>query len=115
MRSGHIVLKRNYRKPWGEIDIVARALDGTLVFFEVKTLQRKDQQSLLPEDNLTAAKLKKLRRVCEEFTLKNPDLVNEKKGWRIDLIAIEASDAALAANDLTALEDSCEIRQYGNI
>ncbi len=43
---------------------------------------------LVPEDNLTGAKLKKLSRTCELFVGKNPELVNEKKGWRIDLVAI---------------------------
>ncbi len=35
-RSGLAVVHRNYRVRGGEIDIVARARDGTLVFVEVR-------------------------------------------------------------------------------
>ncbi len=88
VNKGYKILQRNYRKPWGEIDIIGRAKDGTLVFFEVKALADEGGAGLAPEDNVTAAKLVKLRRVCAAFVAKNPDLVNEKKGWRIDLVAI---------------------------
>ena len=37
--KGYWVIERNFRRPWGELDIVARQKDGTLVFVEVKALQ----------------------------------------------------------------------------
>jgi putative endonuclease len=76
VNNGYKILQRNYRKPWGEIDIIGKAKDGTLVFFEVKALAGIDGAGLVPEDNVTAAKLIKLRRTCQAFVAKNPDLVN---------------------------------------
>ncbi len=35
-RRGFDILTRNYHTPYGELDLVARAPDGTLVFAEVK-------------------------------------------------------------------------------
>lgn len=35
IKNGHIILKRNYRNPYGEIDIISR-IDNTLVFTECK-------------------------------------------------------------------------------
>ena len=86
--KGYRVLSRNYRKPWGEIDIVAQARDSTLVFVEVKTLKQSSEDSLAPEDHLNASKLKKFRKICQTFVSHNPDLLNERRGWRMDLVAI---------------------------
>ena len=83
------ILKRNYRQPWGEIDIVSRAPDNTLVFVEVKTINNPSEKSLMPEDEASSSKIKKLKRTCEQFVSKFEDLLDEKRGWRIDLVAIE--------------------------
>lgn len=99
------VLERNYRKPWGEIDIIARAPDKTLVFIEVKTVASHNVNNLLitPEDQLTAAKLKKLGRTASLYANNFKSLVNENAGWRIDLLA------------LTILEKNCLVKHYQNI
>ena len=81
------VLGRNYREKWDEIDIIARAPDETLVFVEAKTFGAESGIGLVPEDNMTVAKLKKLRRACEAFAGKRQGLINERRGWRIDLLA----------------------------
>ena len=85
--NGYKVLARNYRRKWGEIDIVAKYKDGTLVFFEVKTMLDKPG-GLKPEDQATFSKLSKVKRACEEFTGSHPELIDLKKGWRIDLLAL---------------------------
>lgn len=98
------MLMRNYRKPWGEIDVVAKSPDGTIVFVEVKTMKDMGPEHLTPEDNLSGAKFKKLARTCQMFAAKHEELVSENKGWRIDLIAITV-DAGLSPS----------IRHYENI
>ena len=98
------IIERNYWKPWGEIDVIAKAPDGTLVFIEVKTLEhRSDNLELEPEDNLTAAKLKKLQRTCQQYVLQKQKLIKEGRGWRIDLVA------------LTITNKDCIVRHYENI
>jgi putative endonuclease len=100
-RKGYLVLSRNYRKPWGEIDIIARHPNKTLVFAEVKTMC---EGRLTPEDQMTRAKVGKLRRICAMFANAQPELLREKRGWQIDLVAI------------TLLDDGGEdIRHYENV
>ncbi|MBI3589235.1 MAG: YraN family protein [Candidatus Liptonbacteria bacterium] len=95
--QGYKIITRNYRKKWGEIDIIARDKDKTLVFAEVKTLISKNKEirqsennieELKPEDNLTKSKLLKLEKTCSSFANRNPNLISEERGWRIDLITI---------------------------
>ena len=84
--NGYHILARNFRVPFGEIDIIARDPDGTLVIVEVKTLARTS--SIHPEDNLTRSKFTKLSRVALFYANTNPILVSPDHGFRIDLIAI---------------------------
>ncbi|MEK7077910.1 MAG: YraN family protein [Patescibacteria group bacterium] len=109
-KRGYKVIERNFKRKWGEIDIVCskkesvinllsstwnnvmggikNVLRGTsnkkLVFVEVKTL--KNNQFLKPEDNLTANKQRKLIRTCQLYiSEKNIDPDIE---WRIDAVLI---------------------------
>jgi putative endonuclease len=99
---GWTILARNVRSQFGEIDIITKHPNQTLVFVEVKTLQ--DKIWLSPEDNATQAKLRKLRRTCLFFANKNPQLINSR-GWRIDLLAVI----------LTGYNENCIVRHYENI
>lgn len=108
--KGYRILKRNYWKPWGEIDIIAVAKTNTLVFVEVKTLKENSSAGLLPEDNLTESKLRKLQRICRGFVADNPNLVREDRGWQIDLVAVKIP----VGIDNPALKN-CDIRHYENI
>ena len=90
---GYKVIERNFWKPWGELDVVALAPDKTLVFVEVKTLnndltEASSSDVIQPEENLTKAKLKKLQRTARIYANSHLELVNDDRGWRIDLIAI---------------------------
>ena len=87
------IIERNYRKPWGEIDIIAIAPDKTLIFVEVKALRKTNNFNLKPEDQLTRAKLKKLSRTASIYANNNQKLIKETEGWRIDLIAISLKNA----------------------
>ena len=88
--KGYKIIERNYWKPWGELDIVAKDPENILVFVEVKTMRQNNPAiaELQPEDNLTKAKLKKLQKTAQMFAGQFPDLVDDDKGWRIDLVAI---------------------------
>lgn len=99
------ILGRNYRQKFGEIDIVARGPDRTLVFIEVKTLLIKSGARFLPEDNFTPQKYVKVKRICEFFAAIRDELIDEEKGWRLDLIAVEFFEE----------DEGCIIRHYENV
>lgn len=79
------IIERNVRKPWGELDIIAKAPDKTLVFVEVKTMSGG---ALRPEDQMSAAKMKKFSRTASLYAGHYKELVNDKRGWRLDVIAL---------------------------
>ncbi len=108
--KGYRILKRNYWKTWGEIDIIARARTNVLVFVEVKALKESLVAGLLPEDNLTSSKLSKLQRTCRGFIAENPDWVKGDRGWQIDLVAIK-----IPTDIGNPALKNCEINHYENI
>src|SRR5262249_22180122 len=87
INRGYRILAQNYRIRADEIDLIAKAADGTLVFVEVKSMQRKAEhnwpESLKPEDNATQKKIHKLKRACSLFCGRYPNLILEDQGWRI--------------------------------
>lgn len=105
-KGGYKILDTNARYPWGEIDIIARDRDKTLVFVEVKTLNKRGQKfadtsGLKPEDNLTRSKMEKLKKTCLFFANNNKKLSD--KGWRIDLLS------------LTMYDECCDVNHFKNI
>lgn len=124
---GYRIIERNKRFDFGEIDIVAKSQDKTLVFVEVKTIKRaglNEEKSLEsypqksgniaglfttnivninPEDNMTQGKLKRFKRVAQWYANKNEKEVN-KNGYRLDVVAIELIN-----------NERVNIRHYKNI
>ncbi|MGB7957690.1 MAG: YraN family protein [Minisyncoccia bacterium] len=86
------ILFRNYREKFDEIDIIAKSFDGNLVFVEVKTLKMNEHSKLMPEDNLTKNKFKKISRACRIFAGNHTELISDQKGWRMDLVAITLNE-----------------------
>ena len=107
-RKGWRIIARNHRERSDEIDIIAIASDGTLVFCEVKSLVLKSgplEYGFMPEENLTSNKLRKISRACRIFAGKHPELIDDERGWRIDLIAIDMGSDAKGKN----------LRHYENV
>jgi len=81
---GYTILGENYKKPWGEIDLIAEK-EGVLVFVEVKANNR-EFEGFEPELRVNREKLKKLVRTARTY------LVDKKCGpeqeWQLDIIAI---------------------------
>lgn len=86
IQKGHTIIERQHRKPWGELDIIAKARDGTLVFVEVKAMGA-DSKVFTPEANMTSAKIMKTKRAALAYANANPKMSG--RGWRIDVIAID--------------------------
>lgn len=73
--KGHRVFDRNYRKPWGEIDLVTM-FRNRLYFVEVKTVAHdsivnmqayREEGSFSPEQHVNTAKRLRLRRVINSW------------------------------------------------
>jgi len=91
--NSYSIIVRNYNLKFGEIDIVAR-LNNETVFVEVKT---SNNSSLIrSEENLTKAKIRKLLKAIEIYTMKNP--LAEPDSWRVDLIAITLDNSTRKAS-----------------
>jgi putative endonuclease len=85
-QNGYSIINRNYRTPYGEIDIIAADEEHGetyIVFVEVKT--RTTDQFGNPEDSITRRKKDHLIAAIDQFFQENPDLDNS---WQIDVIAI---------------------------
>lgn len=67
--KGFVVSVRNYRKKWGEIDIIAQK-DRVVHFFEVKSVTYVDghgEDVHRPEENVDAFKVKQIRRMIGTY------------------------------------------------
>ena len=107
VKNGYEVVERNARYPWGEIDIVAKHRDGTLVFVEVKTLRQSQGlpagEQLMPEDHMTDEKMERFRRTASLYAGYRHELVDEERGWRLDLVA------------LTRVRNGFRVQHYENL
>jgi putative endonuclease len=93
--KGFSVIERNYWRPWGEIDIVARKGE-TLHFVEVKTVSREPgERGIRPEENMHPAKLQRLHRAVQTYLIEKR--VGERAPWQIDLVCVCLNDAAKQA------------------
>jgi len=90
IRKGFIILDRNYRKPWGEIDIIAEK-NGIVRFVEVKTLSRENISDISreisgyrPEEQVHPAKLRKIARTAEMYMNGRGD----EREFQIDVVGV---------------------------
>ena len=89
---GYRILERNYRNPFGEMDLIA--MEGsTVVFVEVKT--RNSSRFGSPELAVDLRKQQRLSRIAMEYLV--------RKAWtckpcRFDVVAIRGKDVDLIRN-----------------
>ena len=76
------ILDRNYRKKWGEIDIVAKK-DGVLRFIEVKTVSYETSN---PEENVHFWKQQRLARAIQTYLAEKE--VSCETEWQLDIMAV---------------------------
>ncbi|MCB1683535.1 MAG: YraN family protein [Pseudomonadales bacterium] len=81
--KGLLLLEQNYRRPFGEIDLVMRERD-CLVFVEVRVRRRSAFGDGF--SSITAAKRKKLWRAASAYLKSHPQL--QKLDCRFDAISI---------------------------
>lgn len=78
---GWQIIERNWRCPSGELDVIARDLDSTVVFCEVKT--RSGLGFGDPLESITWQKQRRLRQLAAHWLAEHPTL-----SVRIDAIGI---------------------------
>jgi putative endonuclease len=90
--KGFSVIDKNYRRKWGELDIVVQK-DGVIHFIEVKTVSRRsfgghfeqEINNYRPEDNMHPWKLKRLERALQTYILEKR---LDSKEWQFDLVCV---------------------------
>lgn len=127
---GAKIIARNFRTKFGELDVVAKSPDKTLLFIEVKTLDLRADRSkpysesyplsagnvinhvrqseemswadFMPEDEMSQKKIGNFKKISEWYANKNKNLVCER-GYRLDVVAI------------TLFNDHISLRHHTNI
>lgn len=97
VKHGFEIVLRNYRKKYGEIDVICKK-NGKIHFVEVKTVSQIDvshetNDQYRPEDNIHEAKLKRIGRTIEAYLFE----YESEDDWQFDAITV-----SLNKNDKTA-------------
>lgn len=82
---GYEVIDRNFRRPWGEIDIIAKK-NGAFIFVEVKANSKTYIGDFDPEVRVNPEKMTKIIKTASLFmnNLKNSSPVE----WQIDVVSV---------------------------
>ena len=95
--EGHEILARNYRCPYGEIDVLSRSADGVLCVTEVKSLTGR-----WPSGDIMymvdSRKRMRLRRTLEHF-LSSSDRKVQYSGIRFDVAAVTDGEVTIYRGD----------------
>ncbi|MEK7134145.1 MAG: YraN family protein [Patescibacteria group bacterium] len=100
------IIERNYRKKWGELDIVARETSWnreTLHFVEVKTVSReisstdisRETSDFSPEEMVHSNKIARLKRAIQTYLLDRN--VPRETEWEFSIIAVFLDQATKKA------------------
>ena len=88
--KGFRVIARNYRKPWGEVDIIAEHGD-TVHMVEVKAVARetlpdisRESGDYRPEERVHPAKLEKLAKTAQSYMAEHKD----ERDFQIDVVGV---------------------------
>ena len=97
-RKGYKVIERNYRRKWGEIDIIALK-DNTVRFVEVKAVSRESLPDLSremdyrPEELVHPTKLRKIARTAALYMEEKRD----GREYQIDVVGVIMSSKTRTA------------------
>lgn len=99
--KGHQIVDRNYKKNWGEIDIVSKH-KGLLHFIEVKAADSHETKDSISRETWNIAekvhpeKLKRMVRTIESYLAENR--VPYETNWQIDVITVNFEHKAKKAH-----------------
>ena len=87
--KGYKILKRNYLKKWGEIDIIAQR-KGVLYFVEVKTHTSNffinSSDWYRPEDNVHRRKTERIKRAIQSYLIEQE--TTPDSDWEFSVITV---------------------------
>lgn len=83
-RKGYRIVERNYRKKWGEIDIIAKK-DDVLHFIEVKASAGNNFE-YRPEENVRQWKKFRLSRAIRTYFVERH--ISENQEFEVDVVAL---------------------------
>ncbi len=83
-KLGYQILDRNYRKKWGELDIVAK-FKKDIIFIEVKSQEKGTK--FFPAQNVTYSKQQRLIRAARTWLSENR--IPPEGQWQIDVIVVK--------------------------
>lgn len=92
--KGFSIIQKNYRKKWGEIDIIAEK-DDVVHFVEVKSVSRVSYfrergytaDEFMPEENIHPWKIKRLLRTINSY-LSEKHLYDTDTEWQLDALIV---------------------------
>lgn len=92
--KGFSVIQKNYRKKWGEIDIISEK-DRVIHFVEVKSVSQTlnswgnsgSMDEFMPEENIHPQKIKRLLRTINSY-LSEKHLDDTDTEWQLDALIV---------------------------
>ena len=81
--KGYKIIERNYRKPWGEIDIVAKNGD-VFLFVEVKA-NSVESREFAPETRVDKKRIGRIIRTAQTYLSSTG---NKNISWQVDIISV---------------------------
>lgn len=108
VKRGYTILLRNYRKPYGEIDIVAEH-SRAIHFIEVKTSKYYSNSAFTPEIRVNTKKARKLQKICETY-LRETHVSRDQK-WQIDVISVILNSDS-SVKEIKLFENAVFERKY---
>jgi putative endonuclease len=95
IKQGFMVVERNYRCRWGEIDIICRQ-GALLIFVEVRS--KSTDRYGTPEESITGVKISRIRKTALEYLNNHPEVGPVK--LRFDFVAITFKDQQGSINHI---------------
>lgn len=82
--KGYTILGHNYRKPWGEIDVIATKQE-VIIFVEVKA-SKKDIPGFEPERRVNVDKRHRMARIARTY-LSDYNYPDDQP-WQMDIVSV---------------------------
>lgn len=108
VKHGYKIRETNFRKPYGELDIIAEK-DGIIHFIEVKTSEYYPDSAFLPEIRIDARKVRNLKKICETYLRET--CASDDQQYQIDVISV-ILNADNTVNELNFIENAVFEKRY---